>query len=67
MNRRHFLWGALAVAFFWKKLKSEPSQRWVKNEQYPIHECADRPYLPCPACMKWTSDEFATVKSNRRP
>ena len=71
-------WGAFAVAFFWKKLKpGRPEgvipefqplpevrrQRRAKNEQYPIHECVDRPNLPCPACMKWTGDEFATVRS----
>ena len=70
MNRRRFfqlLWGASALAFFWKSLRSsEPSQRRVKNEQYPIHECVDRPNLPCPACLKWTGDGLA-VRSNRRP
>jgi len=34
------------------------------REAYPAHECVDRPHLPCPACLKWTGDDFATVKSN---
>jgi hypothetical protein len=34
------------------------------REAYPAHECVDRPSLPCPACLKWTGDAFATVKSN---
>jgi hypothetical protein len=33
-------------------------------QAFPAHECADRPHLPCPACLKWTGDAFATVKSN---
>src|SRR3954470_22321209 len=31
----------------------------------PLHECVDRPWLPCPACFKATGDEFATAKSTR--
>jgi len=32
----------------------------------PAHECVDRPHLPCPACLKWTGDPFATVNANPR-
>jgi len=77
MNRRHFfqlLWGALGVAFFDTKLKSEPSPTQGattflsgtarRGRSFPTHECVDRPYLPCPACMKWTGDGFVTVKNN---
>ena len=31
----------------------------------PVHECVERPILPCPACRKWTNDPFATVRTNR--
>jgi hypothetical protein len=77
MNRRHFfrlLWGASALAFFQKNLKSASSPAQVANPTLserarrerltPLHECVDRPNLPCPACMKWTGDGFATVRSN---
>jgi hypothetical protein len=30
----------------------------------PLHECIDRPELPCPACEKWTGDPFASVRHN---
>ena len=30
----------------------------------PLHECIDRPDLPCPACEKWEGDPFATVRCN---
>ena len=41
-----------------------PRAGW--SEAYPAHTCVDQPILPCPACSKWTGDEFATVKSNRQ-
>src|ERR1700756_3147202 len=31
---------------------------------YPAHTCVDQPILPCPACLKWTGDGFATVRAN---
>jgi hypothetical protein len=34
------------------------------REFYPAHTCVDQPILSCPACLKWTGDGFATVKSN---
>lgn len=34
------------------------------REAYPEHTCVDQPILSCPACLKWTGDGFATVKSN---
>lgn len=61
MNRRDFvrlLLGAPAAAL--PKLESEPPPR----EPGPPHECVDRPSLPCPACLKWTGDAYATVRSN---
>ena len=30
------------------------------------HECVDRPHLPCPACMKFTGNPFAS-KDNMPP
>lgn len=39
---------------FWRELE----------EAYPAHTCVDQPSLPCPACLKWTGDGFATGKSN---
>lgn len=32
----------------------------------PAHECVDRPWLGCPACLKATGNEFATVNSYRQ-
>jgi len=32
----------------------------------PAHECADRPWLGCPACFKATGDPFVTVNSFRQ-
>jgi hypothetical protein len=34
------------------------------RDVYPAHTCVDQPILSCPACLKWTGDGFATVKSN---
>jgi len=34
------------------------------DEAYPAHTCVDQPTLPCPACLKWTGDGFATVRNN---
>jgi hypothetical protein len=61
MNRRHFfrlLSGVPVLATFLPEQKSEPSAGMD-----PLHECVDRPDLPCPACAKWTGDPLA-VKSN---
>jgi hypothetical protein len=30
-----------------------------KSGSGPVHECVDRPELPCPACAKWTGDPLA--------
>lgn len=37
---------------------------WDIEEAYPAHTCIDQTSLSCPACLKWTGDGFATVKSN---
>jgi hypothetical protein len=38
---------------------------WRELEQaYPAHTCVDQPSLPCPACLKWTGEGFATVNAN---
>jgi hypothetical protein len=37
---------------------------WADSEAFPVHTCVDQPSLPCPACLKWTGDGFATVKNN---
>jgi hypothetical protein len=61
MNRRHFfrlLSGVPVVATILAGQKPEAS-----TEKNPLHECVDRPDLPCPACAKWTGDPLA-VKSN---
>ncbi len=36
----------------------------TSNKGYAAHTCADQPKLPCPACLKWTGDAFATVSSS---
>jgi hypothetical protein len=61
MNRRQFsglLSGVLVVATFLAEQKSE-----LSTEKNLLHECVDRPDLPCPACAKWTGDPLA-VKRN---
>lgn len=52
MDRRHFfrlIIGVLSVAILRNELKSESLPQPEKN---PLHECVDRPNLPCPACTK---------------
>jgi len=78
MNCRHFfrlLCGAPAVPHS-QEIKAEPSPAvgtgaqsgWgahqESEEAYPGHTCVDQPTLPCPACLKWTGDGFATVRNN---
>jgi hypothetical protein len=50
----------------WRRRPTAKSKDKVvaDREAFPQHECVDRPTLPCPACLKWTGDAFATVKSN---
>jgi hypothetical protein len=58
MKRRSFfrlLWGAPSLAFF--RYESFPAPPPSRKE--PLHECVDRPELPCPACTKWTGDPLA--------
>ena len=60
MKRRSFLLGAAAVAAF----GHEPPPVEPPPEQSPdgpslLHECVDRPELPCPACAAWTGDPLA--------
>ena len=62
MKRRSFfrlLWGAPAVVL----LRHERDDEMV-DESGPLHECVDRPELPCPACTKWTGDPLA-IRSNK--
>ncbi len=62
MERRSFfrlLWGAPSVAFF----RHESSSESLPSRNEPLHECVDRPELPCPACMKWSGDPLA-IKTN---
>ena len=56
----------LTVHDEWRRLPRAKSPDKVAADQvaYPAHECVDRPTLPCPACLKWTGDGFATVRSN---
>jgi hypothetical protein len=42
---------------------SDPSFR-LPDIPVPVHECIERPILPCPACWKWSGDAFATVRNN---
>lgn len=63
MNRRYFLrlsCGAFVIAFLWKKLSFELSPTVPELHRWPLHECVDRPNLPCPACLKWMGDGFGT-------
>ncbi len=72
MNCRHFfrlLCGPPAI----KAERSPASGKGVLSacgvrqefeEACPGHTCVDQPTLLCPACLKWTGDGFATVRSN---
>ena len=58
MKRRsffHLAWSVPALALF----PHEPLPQPPDGLQ-PLHECVDRPDLPCPACMKWTGDPLAS-------
>ena len=56
----------VAIHDEWRRLPGAKSPDKVAADQvaYPAHECVDWPTLPCPACLKWTGDGFATVRSN---
>lgn len=46
-------------------LAAEDAEKLAADrEAYPAHTCVDQPTLPCPACLKWTGDGFATVRNN---
>jgi hypothetical protein len=72
MDRRHFfhmLWGApTAIALNLEQWRSGPFDSPIavrgktggdppSKPKNPLHECVDRPHLPCPACNK--ADGFA--------
>jgi GGDEF domain-containing protein len=80
MNCRRFfrlLCGTPAVPHF-QETKAEPlpvpaagtgaqsgcGAHQESEEAHPAHTCVDQPTLPCPACLKWTGDGFATVRNN---
>jgi hypothetical protein len=62
MKRRSFfrlLWGVPSVALF----QHDSSSEALASRNEPLHECVDRPELPCPACTKWSGDPLA-IKTN---
>ena len=62
MDRRQFvrlLLGAPAVKALPKQPEAPPPP-----EPGPMHDCVEHPSLPCPACLKWTGDGYATVRAN---
>jgi len=61
MKRRsffHLAWSFPALALIRPGNEPRPS----REQTEPLHECVDRPQLPCPACSKWTGDPVA-IKS----
>jgi hypothetical protein len=65
MKRRsffHLLWGAPAVMVLRQGPTTETKPESC-DESGPLHECVDRPELPCPACTKWTGDPLAIQSS----
>jgi hypothetical protein len=73
MNRRHFLrllCGAPAIrANLLSVAGTSPQSRYGAHHKseaaYPSHTCVDQPTLPCPACLKWTGDGFASVNNSQ--
>lgn len=73
MNRRHFLrllCGAPAISANLLRVAGASAQSGYgahhKSEAaYPSHTCVDQPTLPCPACLKWTGDGFASVNNSQ--
>jgi hypothetical protein len=65
MKRRSFLLGAAAVAAFGHEPPPVVPPLEQSSDDGPslLHECVDRPELPCPACAKWTGDPLA-IQSN---
>ena len=64
MKRRSFvglLCGVPALGLIPPEIESEPSPDWDGSRL--LHECVDRPELPCPACLQWTGDPLA-IQSN---
>jgi hypothetical protein len=71
MKRRsllHLFWTVPLALFLRNKIslasKPEPPPQPLPRPlpepgRGPIHECVDRPELPCPACAKWTGDPLA--------
>jgi hypothetical protein len=69
----HLLWAVPVVLFLRDKIALAPSPKPKAGPGHgptdprpdprprrgPVHECVDRPELPCPACMKWTGDPLA--------
>jgi len=46
-------------------IDDEMRRAWrLLEEVFPAHTCVDQPDLTCPACLKWTGDGFATVRTN---
>jgi hypothetical protein len=39
-----------------------PKRKSEQDLRFPVHECVDRPNLPCPACLKAAAEK----KRNRR-
>ena len=50
----------------WRHIPGDkgPEKLAADREAFPAHTCVDQPTLPCPACLKWTGDGFASVRSN---
>lgn len=68
MKRRsffHLLWGALAVLIL-NRQPDSLSGGDPNAKTGPVHECVDRPELPCPACTKWTGDALAIQRRTFR-
>jgi hypothetical protein len=66
MKRRSFvglLWGVPAMVLLPPEVDSEPSP----DGPEPLHECVDRPELPCPACAKWTGNPLAIKEHPPEP
>jgi GGDEF domain-containing protein len=51
----------------WRHTRGDkgPEKLAADREAFPAHECVDRPTLPCPACLKWTGDGFASVRNSQ--
>lgn len=53
----------------WRHIPGDkgPEKLAADREAFPAHTCVDQSILPCPACLKWTGDGFASANKSQGP